>query len=102
MSATTDGHAVVSSIDPFSDGFFADLYGFHNQLREAGRSFGSKSKASGGWPGTQKFMARSMTGRLSSQGRVRVSTTCAKKRPGVPRVSFSRRIRRSRTSHEAR
>jgi 4-methoxybenzoate monooxygenase (O-demethylating) len=35
MSATTHGGAVGSSIDPFSDGFFADPYGFHDQLREA-------------------------------------------------------------------
>ena len=36
MSATTHGDAVVSSIDPFSDEFFADLYGVHDRLRDAG------------------------------------------------------------------
>jgi 4-methoxybenzoate monooxygenase (O-demethylating) len=39
MSATAHGDAVVSGIDPFSDAFFADLYGFHHQLREAGPVF---------------------------------------------------------------
>jgi 4-methoxybenzoate monooxygenase (O-demethylating) len=34
MSATAPH--LVSSIDPFSDEFFADLYAFHDQLREAG------------------------------------------------------------------
>ena len=34
MSATTP--SLACSIDPFSDGFLADLYAFHHRLREAG------------------------------------------------------------------
>ena len=32
MSATMHADPVVSGIDPFSAGFFADLYAFHGQL----------------------------------------------------------------------